>query len=377
MDAPNCIIVVVGSNPLPNLLVVATEMAHGTRFRTIHLIHSDETSHVAQRLARLFKSLRVNPNFISVSSSTMAQQCRDCISTSMGNCRLDYTGGTKVMSANTYWQWRQHGGTDELASYVDDRSGVLRYDNGEVRDLVIGVGLKDLVEIHGLSLIRTRQAIKGGPTATDAKQIASKVVRRWSLANEIREASSERNLPMDFSAFGLDLSISGIDINLEADLLNVWKIFLRGGWLEEWIAALIQETKVIEKRRIHTGVEVGIVGGSFELDVVAIHRHRAHVLSATTKSDFQASKLKLFEAMQRSKQLGGSLARAAIVVPLRKKRNNFGDLNDQVSALEQTSSEMWGLPNPPRVFGLEDMKKWVGMRGNKPDISNLRDWLST
>ena len=49
-------------------------------------------------------------------------------------------------------------------------------------------------------------------------------------------------------------------------------------------------------------------------------------------------------------------------------------LDEGVTTLRMDTASVWGEPNPPEVFGLADLRGWLGLVGAK-DMSGLQAWL--
>lgn len=365
------IVVIVGSNPLPNVITVQYD-----RSDEVVLVYSQQTSTVAKRLRRFYRDAGIATKDIVVRNAADSQQCRAVVTDAMSRYRLDYTGGTKVMSSSIYSEWYSRGGTPERASYVDDRSGLIRFDDGTTRPIELTLKLSDILRVHGLNLMRSRFAERGGPTFQDARKIASMYMAEPSKIQAVASMVGKKSeAPVNLEQYDLHLSRSALDRVLDPTLYKEWSSFLRGKWLELWVGGLLRESDKFEQEEVHIGVEVQIREHAFELDVVLLHNHRVYLMSCTT-ADIRSAKLKLFEAMIRSRQIGGSLARAAIVAPLVEKTTTDGRVIDQTVLLQKTAAEMWTSPNPPMIFGLKHMKEWAGT-GGRPQFDSLYQWFET
>ena len=74
----------------------------------------------------------------------------------------------------------------------------------------------------------------------------------------------------------------------------------------------------------------------------------------------------------RSRQLGGDLARSALVCLLHGS-NNKGLYVDQ---LRNDIADIWVASNTPKVFGLDDLREWAGIHG-EPNLGTLQQWLES
>jgi hypothetical protein len=97
-----------------------------------------------------------------------------------------------------------------------------------------------------------------------------------------------------------------------------------------------------------------------------------YVLSCTTDSKKARCKSKLFEVAMRARQMGGDLARSALVCFL-DGDDASGPYIDQ---LRSDIASLWEAPNVPAAFGLADLREWAG-GGDRPNLATLQKWLES
>jgi len=372
-DDKSKIVVIVGSNPLPNLFVVDNEKP-----QEVIMLYTKQTSNVAKRLRRVYRDAGIATKDVVIRDATDSNRCRSVITDEMATYRLDYTGGTKVMSAAIHAEWSRRGGTPNRASYVDDRSGKIRFDDGRSIPLNLSVNIHDILRVHGLNPRKERYTEVQGPNLHDATIVARKFLTDRDSVLKLSGAMGK--IPLNPKDYGFKLSRDSIGDNLDSLALTEWISFMKGKWLELWVGSLIKNSGFVDKERVHIGLEAQIRDSSFELDVVAMYQHRVYIISCTTLSangkGYQQSKLKLFEVMIRARQIGGSLARAALVAPLGRVTRSDGKVIDRLVTLQQTAAEMWDSPNPPRIFGTDHMMEWAGIK-REPNLDSLYQWLKS
>ncbi|CAN5550312.1 hypothetical protein BH10CHL1_BH10CHL1_32920 [soil metagenome] len=129
--------------------------------------------------------------------------------------------------------------------------------------------------------------------------------------------------------------------------------WLDGEWLEYYVVECVRQCQQVdnEGRTLHDCLRsVRITGNStqhdFELDVMAMSSYRFFGISCTTGMDM--TKLKLFEAIIRGRQLGGDEARVAIIAPISPEK---------AEKYQREVNEDWQLGAPIRVFGFSDLPK--------------------
>jgi hypothetical protein len=323
--ACNHLVLLVGSNPLPNYL--ATLVLHPT---SVQLLYTKQTEDIKDKLRsaleRRLPNLKVSGTYVE-NDGTDAQSVRDACRSLPGNAHLHYTGGTKIMAANARLAFLDRDGKDDQASYLDERNGVLRYDNGDQTELLhqnLKLKLDDILSLHGI--------IKQ-PESKSKPRVEEAIATAESVLKEGKACSSS------------------------------------GDWLEVWTG---EKVKCILNKQPEIGLNCKRENGrEFEIDVVIIHGHRLYVISCTTKTNLSGCKPKLFEVAMRARQLGGDLARSALVCLL----CGSDPKGAKIDQLRHDVADVWGAINTPQVFGQDDLKEWAGIAG-KPNTNSLKKWLN-
>ena len=136
--------------------------------------------------------------------------------------------------------------------------------------------------------------------------------------------------------------------------------------METWCGELVRG--IAKSDEVSVGVNcVRKNGHKFEIDVALVRGHRLYVISCTTDTTLGLCKSKLFEVAMRARQLGGDLARFALVSLLH---------GAHIDQLKNDVADVWEAPNPPRAFGMDDLKEWAGIQG-QPNTSSLMEWLDS
>ncbi len=379
------LLLLVGSNPLPNYITALI-----LKPQSISLFYTRETEEVMKHLCKALEvalsGAHLDANCIE--DATSAAKVRNAFPPNLHDLHFHYTGGTKIMAAHARMAFRDAGGKDEQASYLDERKGVLRFDNGYGLDLSkqqLGLTLDDVLGLHGIKPLSGSQPQADDPCENDAARIARAVLEDSSLAQSLyhlhRDRQTNKRLPFikaKANAVKIDelvpggLSIQSIpEEDWKARTYENWLDFLGGGWLETWCGALVGQ--IVDGDEIAVGLDCKLANGrQCEVDVALVRGHRLYVISCTTDSNIGLCKSKLFEAAMRARQLGGDLARSALVCLL-----HGSDLKGAfVDQLRNDVADVWDAPNTPQVFGLDDLKEWAGI-GSPPALNSLRTWLES
>ncbi len=401
------LILLVGSNPLPNYLA-----ACALRPGRVALVYTEETKEAKVRLkrelkAKLGESVVLEEPFIDDATchTTVRRVLDPLIRAEDGrDVLLNYTGGTKVMAAHARMAFTEVHRRPEHASYLDeggrDKSGLdhqprLRFDNNTSQALSgysdVGLDLKTLLALHGITH-KPREPKAPAPTSDDAREILCKVLAHPPLAAALyceRERLEDREysnpstataapfvaerygLRLSLPAFPTDALLNGLASRRDRESwFKQWYKFIGGEWLEEWLGEQIRALGLVPTPEITVGVNAyrGEKKAQLEVDVAVVRGHRSYFVSCTTDISKPICKSKLFEVAVRSRQLGGDLARAALVCHADDRT---------VSALQEDVDDVWGASNTTKVFGLSDIRAWSDCDGKQSNPDWLRAWLES
>ena len=376
------LILLVGSNPLPNYLT-----ARLLQPKRLFLIYTPETREPANKLSSALSD-QVEIEMRGLAWASDAREIAEAIRQIVGDrdpqvLHLNYTGGTKIMAAHARMAFRENGGLDKNASYLNDGMRCLFFDDGWTYSLENhkAVLTLDLIgRLHGCERLKSPGSVKDGPTENDARAVAGEVVRKPDFAKKlcdtaqrlkergrVQKALEESWCPQDF---GLKLSVIQVpEEKWDEERFKAWQRFLGGGWLEVGVAAWIKDITGLTPSQ---GIYWRLAGREFEIDVALVRSHRLYVISCTTDNKLALCKSKLFEVAMRARQLGDDLARSALVC-LIDGQDSRGKYIDQ---LRGDVASVWEAPNQPHVFGLADLREWTGASGS-PQLGSLRRWLDS
>jgi len=363
---------IVGSNPLPNYLAAAT-----LKPDAVHLLYTRQTESVKSRLRHVLKrrlGIAHGSDFYVPDATDAATVAEASAGALRDATHLNYTGGTKVMAAQARLLFASR--PISSASYVDEVRGCVRVDDG--RDIVIDssrLSLEVVLDLHGLDPMRPRSPSKDDPTTADALTLASRILRNPALAADLYKRipdPSDRGMAIPTEASPLTLD----DLELGLSFMRLpwagwtqknlkhWMKFLRGEWLEEWVAEKIRE--IDPHKVVATGVNTGVAGRGFECDILFVRGHRLFLLSCTTDDGVHRCKSKVFEAALRARQSGGDLARYCVASFLS---------SSGVVKVQGDVNSVWDSPVKPIVFGIDHLREWAGIGRAEPDLGSLRSWI--
>lgn len=413
----------IGENPLPNYVAAKLLV---NKDGTVYLVHTTDTYETANNLKIIL--IQEDNNFKDVELISLGDYESDAhhISTeiskklaklSNGIIGLNYTGGTKAMSAHSYRKLFYEELTENnpsnnktykqreniIFSYLDPRKLEMCIDreNGErerikIQPTTLEVDLGKLFNLHRLHLTNTpekeaklpnlarvmanlfsndttrkiwfsefykefcEQARKKKPDGTrgDWKSeplLIEVSVSIESLPEEIVTAFKEENFLIENK-----LSLKQVQkTNSFAKLKNFCE-WLDGLWLEHYV---LEEVKKISadkfiKENYGMTFKIPLEGtkNGFEFDIAFTRGYQLFAISCTTDDNRKICKQKLFEAYLRARQMGGDEARVILVCC-------FNDPEDPIKA------EIGNLLDQKKiaVFGCEHLT----------DLSrNISNWIN-
>lgn len=400
-DTGSTLVLLVGSNPLPNFLT-----ACALRPARVTLVYTNETQDAKDRLQSELKcalgegaTCDEDKGFVedATCATTVRRVLDDLLRHRDGNVLLNYTGGTKVMSSHARLAFLEARGKPEHASYLDEGGAGseprLRFDDGNSMPLTdygnVPLTLAIVLGLHGIRH-QPRQAHPPAPTADDAREILCKVLPQPKLARDLYDEcrrlekagnpTRATSKPFEANRWDLKLSVPVLPTNGQLEGLanrkerdswfKQWYKFIGGEWLEEWLGERIRGLGLQPAPEVTVGFDAfrGTTETQLEIDVAVIRGHRSYFISCTTDTTKPICKSKLFEVTVRSRQLGGDLARAALVCLAK---------DEIISALQADVQDLWSASNTPRVFGLSDLKAWSDCDGKRPNFHSLKSWLES
>lgn len=318
----------VGSNPLPNYIAAAL-----LRPREVLLLYSPETQEPRDRLRAALESKGVCVKDRCIADATDARKIGDACG-HLDVDHLHYSGGTKTMAAHARMICNL---AEAQASYLDERKGLLRFDDQYDERLdqhTLGLSLDVVLQLHGVERVTSQGHGQGVHSDEDLTAIATQALNGF--------------------------------LQHQQD----------GRWLEQWATKLIRSCLIGASPPI---VESGIhcrrthpVRRDFEIDVALIRGHRVFVVSCTTTKKLDRCKSKLFEVAMRARQMGGDLARSALVCFL----DGSDDRGSYVDQLRGDIAAVWDAPSIPKVFGLAELREWAGTSAS-PNLGTLQEWLDS
>ncbi len=353
------LLLLVGSNPLPNAVAGKLLTAPDGTISLIHSGGATGTAEVAQRLATWLKEQEVTQSvkFKEVEESnptSISRGVAECLEViKVQRVGLNYTGGTKAMAVHAYRameRWTKEKSITPVFSYLDARTLQMVFDpvaGSNEQRIYVGRALElrpaDLLALHGWTLRHEPTGTPLFPTTARVlatactndegfkdwkgwieKEFRPKCRRSdkedWKNKTHLQAVSltlpTSNALGEVVQSLRSELQVPEGDLGLAHGAFgNEPKRFcewLYGKWLEHYVLDILNHLasplclQECAQNIVPNEVE-------FDVDVMALRGYQLFAFSCSTDIQKSLLKLKLFEAYVRARQLGGDEVRVALV----------------------------------------------------------------
>lgn len=352
------LLLLVGGNPLPNVVAGALLVTPGGR---VSLIHTRETSEVAGRLrvwivSRGYQNVELEQVEEAFPVSVVRGVWNQLSKGNAASIGLNYTGGTKAMSVHAHratWEWGKERGIRSVFSYLDARTLTMCFDPDDPgsgqpsHSIYVGrkftPSLVELLSFHDFTLQcdpnespflpRTAKALalacsekesllawKAWVDSTLRAQCHKKDKVGWKSDSQLQLV--QLSLPEGallapaMQVLRDELNISSGKVSLNQAIYSAkprhlceW---LDGKWLEHHVLDILND--LTNDLWLHYCAQSIVPKDiQFDVDVVALRGYQLFAFSCTTGVKKDLNRMKLFEAYVRARQLGGDEARVALV----------------------------------------------------------------
>lgn len=360
------LILLIGTNPLPNYVVARYFIESVPSLKTIIAAHTPSTASIARRLETSLRKRQgashIAFEYCGLSDPGNANKIRHELEerifdqhSNEEHYHLNYTGGTKVMGIHAYLTAFMALESDKISfSYLDAREFTLNIEGmAPTKDLrrKIEINFTDLFELHDC------KANNKGSEIDWARP--NEIFKNWILQGSIIDFLDWRKKVLTPTFFYGEHKMRVIDLldlnkwhsedgkhpfHDQALMMlqtlpepQTWKTdehgslilpkskikyedwfegvrYLDGFWLEYYtMDVLKQRVQGIFEIRPNQHLVKGEANRDFEIDIMLMHGYQFCGISITTAYRSDLCKSKAFEIMHRSVQLGGDEARMVLV----------------------------------------------------------------
>lgn len=315
------LVLLVGTNPLPNYVVANFFCARNHNLKRIWLIQSEKkdnqegTVKLADWLVEVLenecseiKKKGIEFKRTSISEIGSANEIINEIEsnvvakyrsrTDKSGMHLNYTGGTKAMSVHVYRTLEKQLGDSCTFSYLDARGFQLVFDNGDKSDdlrELVSISIENLFRLHGSEKYEEKKVECTEKMYEDFKQ-------RLKAGFDNKYGIEKDNKGHCLEKYVWNIVTNGIKNDKEFEsrsisILNNWRIW-------------------------NTSEHIKF----FETDILLVYGYQVYNISCTISNDEGKSKLKGMEALHRAAQIGGDEGRGILVTIFdEEKVNNLHD----------------------------------------------------
>lgn len=372
----NHLILLIGTNPLPNFVVAEYFLQNNRDIQNIWLVHSEKTGRQegtiaqAENLEKVLKE-RYNNRLsfplpkVALSNISNAEQILNDINDKLisglphnCNAHLNYTGGTKVMGIHVYRAIEKEKKISEKSfSYldgrefqiIDDGDGIIT--TGDLRN-EISITFEELIKLHGFK----RNNEDNNKDFSDAVAVFKKIICEKKLDEyfDTQNGGYDRTLFENSKKPGrLAEKVSELKVDLlkkiKPNKIFLFVInampedyrlfdtngnfvqpkskeqcksaigFLDGDWQEYYVYDIL--TRALKGQpniQVLKNWEIKKDGWNtnFQLDVILLRGYQLIGISCTTAYRKDLCKSKGFEIIHRTRQIGGDEAKAILITRL-------------------------------------------------------------
>lgn len=348
------LVLLIGKNPLPNY-IVGKYMKDFEKFDNLVLIHSETNENIKQQGTRKFaesieKALNYKSSyFVSLTNVGSAIEIRKDLLNKFpsisGKIHLNYTGGTKTMVIQAYKYLSEKYKSNFNTSYLDTRSKKIIYDDGTqapkkgILGEKIHINIKTLIDLHQYKLMDYKESYD--PRFEKCLEMLEEDVSPSKYRDLLKNISLFKEYIKNLSIMDalnkindtifkkLILSFDYFNKNKNKVNLTIPFDFRKGFFFEQLIfKKLISE---IKSQHLDSYINIGLnlnainqSGEDFELDIVAIKGYTLSGISITMqgnkKREIPKVKMKGFEIVHRTRQIGGTESKSIIISLITKEK---------------------------------------------------------
>lgn len=387
----NILILLIGSNPLPNYVVASYLMKSGRSDSNelpkpdkIIMVHSEKTKNFAENIINKLENHGERVNLENyerdpkVITKKIQKKLRE-IGNSVNTIHLNYVGGTKPMSVHGYIavnDWVSNRNIKVILSDLDPDNHKIILKNGrsypssgdlldnihlDIATIIALYGMGEVSqgqkqpylsssEINGFAkypinkLTNKERSIYPDELKKQLDCIYGRVQRLKNQSDEKKERHIEKKLNQKFNELfeKIKENFNDFEINdgkIKCPKLSFIRFFKEGGWLEDFVLnSLIKlnNDSQIRLNLIKKDIRVLYKKREAQIDIIAIQGYKLFLISCTTDYGIKTVKLKVFEALYRAEQLGGEHAKVIVVSAMDRstKDDNLDELEKDLAQFD-------------------------------------------
>ncbi|BCB96591.1 hypothetical protein JZK55_15130 [Dissulfurispira thermophila] len=383
-NSHDSLFLIVGTNPLPNIVIADYFLKMFSHLREIYLFHSEErqdknqkgTYSYAQNIEHILKA-RFSKRVLSIHTiplsdisnakeifRDMDKHLRDSLKGDL-KIHLNYTGGTKVMVTHIYRKVMEYLKERKIkkatSSYLDARTfRIVDDEEGPITSDLrreIKLTLDEIMSLHGFRKVNKDEDFRFTEGVKKFKELIEQEClheffkryprerflnkknqlceKKGEVRDELKSMNAEEPflsvvlaLPEDYRIFNPDGSFREPLTNKH---LEYALKFIDGRWLEQYVYDILKSH--FSDLNVYSNYEIRKSDWSgnqkFELDVIVVKGYQLIGISCTTSCERHVCKSKGFEILHRTRQIGGDEARTVLITMLNNDKRD--ELDDELS----------------------------------------------
>ena len=339
VEKSDYLFLILGTNPMPNLIAISNRVKENGK---VFFIVTDSkngsfsSKSIGESIKKILKDKKIK--LLSVDKNdeeNIRNILEEKYSIADGIIELNYTGGTKNMSSSAYKFFKEKMRENEkkiILSYFDNTSGKFIIENNIKSDKITYVEeyfnkdlfnsmftIKDIATIHKLEIKSSKEGLNqyseyGEKYGENFRNLSLYEKKKWIEELNICCRKNNKNLYLDFAEKYVckDLKEDLVDKGIE----KISK-YLVGDAFEEYFNNMLiayKEENIIDEYMWSTETEPSKeIKNDTELDFLVRVGKDITLLSVTLCEEKEEAKLKLYEAISRSKEISGDQCRTIFV----------------------------------------------------------------
>lgn len=344
VEKSDCLFLILGTNPMPNLISISNRVKRNGK---VFLIVTEgkgnnlfESKSIGQNIKSILnkKNIKIVEDLIVVDKNdenNIRDRLEEKYKMENGIIELNYTGGTKNMSSSSYKFFKEKMRENEkkiILSYFDNVSGKFIIENNIKSNKINYVEdsfdkilfnsmftLNDIVSIHKLKLkIKKKDDYKysefGQKYGENFEHLSLDKKKSWIDELNLCCKKNDINLYLEFSGKYVSKDLKN---SLSEKGIKEVRRYLLGDAFEEYFNNILIEyerEKIIDEYIWSAKTESSkIVKNDAEIDFLIKKGKDITLMSVTLCEEQEETKLKLYEAISRSKEISGDQCRIIFI----------------------------------------------------------------
>lgn len=356
VEKSDYLFLILGTNPMPNLIAISNRVKENGK---VFFIVTDSKNSsfssktIGESIKKILKNKKINiiKELLSVDKNdeeNIRNILEEKYNIADGIIELNYTGGTKNMSSSAYKFFKEKMRKNEkkiILSYFDNTSGNFIMESNIKGDKITYVEesfdknlfnlmftIKDIATIHKLNIKSSKEGLNkyneyAEQYGRNFEKLSLDEKKKWIEELNLCCRKKDKNLYLDFVEKYVSKDLKEVLSNEEVKKISR---YLLGDAFEEYFNNMLisyKEENIIDEYMWSTKTKSSTeVKNDTELDFLVRKGKDITLLSVTLCEEKEETKLKLYEAISRSKEISGDQCRTIFVCLYESYKEMLNDI---------------------------------------------------